>query len=776
MATAEAEDVPLEECHAEDNVKEEWAEEELSEEDLNEEDQELPEDDQPGEEQPVEEQIGTEIKEELAENEEEMKEEVKEEEEEDNMESKEECKVQMKPIEDEPAYDDVEEEHEEIEYQEEAENQYDEVQGEEDDQYEEEYVEEDGDEIYEEEEDEEEQHVQIHDEEDVINFDDSQEDVINFEDDDEDEAKEAVEEQTGEEFSKLKVTEEVEAEVKEEEKEEVYPEEEQLTAEEKHIEFIALDALQRAIDEERYSLRKLRTVVSYQSEDIERVRRRITEYTKDAQDSKAIEYMEKLKVLKKEREKAVEERKVANDGLAVIKNQREDKILELKKKGIRIDTRRSAYMIENTALKDLMTETRLVLTKYNSFAVLKYSFEELDDVIHHVSNVCDDIDSFLIKEDLRPHYVSKLNTKERRVGVLFDKLIKWKSYKVENPDIRPTDYESFLYDPEDPFSADESEPEKRESAPRAIRSVRGDTPPRRAERKEGSVSSRSPIRAPVRTSPSPSRPAARPARSSPPPRTTLVRRSIRGSITESSSTRPVESRPMVRDRPLRAERGGDSPPRRAPVGVKRGPPPHRSPPGDNKRPASNHSRPPMRIETREPRRPSPPRRERPIVTSRPRERPLSGPRSDDRRERPALLTTPPVRTKPRENSYERRQRMRRSPSPGAASYRGRERENFQISVKNEGYKRDSFEERPVRREERGDVRPRGSATRRPEMSSRPERPVISSRKDTYREAREQRPVVRSTSPQPTRRSEIGGSRGHSTSYRGSSMSTYRPRR
>ena len=31
---------------------------------------------------------------------------------------------------------------------------------------------------------------------------------------------------------------------------------------------------------------------------------------------------------------------------------------------------------------------------------------------------------------------------------------------VENPDIRPTDYESFLYDPEDPFSADESEPEK----------------------------------------------------------------------------------------------------------------------------------------------------------------------------------------------------------------------------------------------------------------------------------------------------------------------------
>ena len=58
----------------------------------------------------------------------------------------------------------------------------------------------------------------------------------------------------------------------------------------------------------------------------------------------------------------------------------------------------------------------------------------------------------------------------------------------------------------------------------------------------------------------------------------------------------------------------------------------------------------------------------------------------------------------------------RSPSPGAASYRGRERENFQISVKNEGYKRDSFEERPVRREERGDVRPRGSATRRPEMS------------------------------------------------------------
>lgn len=129
--------------------------------------------------------------------------------------------------------------------------------------------------------------------------------------------------------------------------------------------------------------------------------------------------------------------------------------------------------------------------------------------------------------------------------------------------------------------------------------------------------------------------------------------------------------------------------------------------------------------------------------------------------------------------------MRRSPSPGAASYRGRERENFQISVKNDqGYKRDSFEDRPVRREERSDARPRGA--RRPEMtSSRPERPVISSRKDTYREAREQRPVgeareqrpgVRSSSPPPNRRSEIGGSsRGRST-YRGSSMSAYRPRR
>lgn len=120
---------------------------------------------------------------------------------------------------------------------------------------------------------------------------------------------------------------------------------------------------------------------------------------------------------------------MANDGLSLIKTEREDKIKELKKKGIKIDTRHSAYMLENTALKELMTETRLVLTKYNSFAVLKYSFEELDDVIHHVSNVCDDIDEFLVKEDLRPHYVSKLNTKERRVGVLYDKLIKWKSYK-----------------------------------------------------------------------------------------------------------------------------------------------------------------------------------------------------------------------------------------------------------------------------------------------------------------------------------------------------------
>ena len=106
---------------------------------------------------------------------------------------------------------------------------------------------------------------------------------------------------------------------------------------------------------------------------------------------------------------------------------RNDKVQELKAKGLKID-HRVTYLIEDKELKTLLKSIRTTL-KYNSFATLKYSIDELDDVIFNVANVSDEIDEFLTSHNIKPRDINKLNTKERRVSVLYDKLIKWREYK-----------------------------------------------------------------------------------------------------------------------------------------------------------------------------------------------------------------------------------------------------------------------------------------------------------------------------------------------------------
>lgn len=59
-----------------------------------------------------------------------------------------------------------------------------------------------------------------------------------------------------------------------------------------------MDGYQRQIDEEQYTLRKLRSIIGNLSDDIERLRKKIANYTKDAEDRKAMEAMEKLKGIK----------------------------------------------------------------------------------------------------------------------------------------------------------------------------------------------------------------------------------------------------------------------------------------------------------------------------------------------------------------------------------------------------------------------------------------------------------------------------------------------
>ena len=118
---------------------------------------------------------------------------------------------------------------------------------------------------------------------------------------------------------------------------------------------------------------------------------------------------------------------MSTDALAEVRAKRNDKVQELKAKGLKID-HRVTYLIEDKELKTLLKSIRTTL-KYNSFATLKYNIDELDDVIFNVANVSDEIDEFLTSHNIKPRDINKLNTKERRVSVLYDKLIKWREYK-----------------------------------------------------------------------------------------------------------------------------------------------------------------------------------------------------------------------------------------------------------------------------------------------------------------------------------------------------------
>lgn len=129
----------------------------------------------------------------------------------------------------------------------------------------------------------------------------------------------------------------------------------------------------------------------------------------------------------REREAAVEERRVSTDAQAEVRIKRNEKLKELRDKGLKIDPR-ATYLIEDKELKELLHNIKSTL-KYNSFATLKVSMEELEDIIFNVANVCDDIDDFLTTKEIKPRDINKLNTKERRVSVLYDKLVKWRQYK-----------------------------------------------------------------------------------------------------------------------------------------------------------------------------------------------------------------------------------------------------------------------------------------------------------------------------------------------------------
>jgi len=374
-----------------------------------------------------------------------------------------------------------------------------------------------------------------------------------------------------------------------------------------------------------------------------------------------------------------------------VRAKRNDKVQELKEKGLRID-HKVIYLIEDKALKTLLRSIRTTL-KYNSFATLKYSVEELDDVIFNVANVSDEIDEFLTSRDIKPRDINKLNTKERRVSVLYDKLIKWRQYKVEDPDIRATDYESFMYDPEDMFSDSEDDKsqskddKKRQDRPRReMRAVRGgDKSPDKSSKSESRA--RSPIRPPTPPPEKRKSPAAAAARPE--------RRAVRGGSPDEEE--PVEKRPLAEKRPLRAERGGESssvgraPPRDQPIRKRRAEPLDSS--NFKRRQMSETQRRPFKRSpamrdaqsTRDDRRPSPRDDRR---SSGPQKFDAGGSRHDERsgnRSRnTALLRTPAVKSS---------SDSRRSPSP---PFRGR-KENFQISVRNESFKpRSPVQERSYR--------------------------------------------------------------------------------
>lgn len=481
-----------------------------------------------------------------------------------------------------------------------------------------------------------------------------------------------------EEKEDVKEGDEGEEEQEEEKKEEEAEEKEvecTMTEEEKHAEYVILDGFQRQIDEEQYTLRKLRSIIGYQTDDIERLRRKIAGYTKEAEDRKAMLGMEKLKVLKAEREAAVEERRVSTDAQAEVRTKRNEKLQELKEKGLKIDAR-ATYLIEDKELKELLQNIKSTL-KYNSFATLKVSMEELEDIIFNVANMCDEIDDFLTtKKEVKPRDINKLNTKERRVSVLYDKLVKWRQYKVENPDIRPTDYESYKYDPEDMFSDNEEEKRKRKESPprREIRAVRGGSSDKSPVKERVSSKIRTPIRAP---SPKKSSPAPRPER-----------RAVRGGSDDEEGD----------VRPLRAERGAgasSSGSRRVPpVGDvrKRRAGPIEGGPNFKKRnmsPDQSHRR--SRFSPVRSNRASSPRMER-RQSPREERRSSGPPRSERGRQESGRARNTPLLRTPNSN-YDNR----RSPSP---NFKGSgRRENFQISVKNESYRsRSPIQERGYRHE------------------------------------------------------------------------------
>lgn len=504
---------------------------------------------------------------------------------------------------------------------------------------------------------------------------------------DEDDAKQDLKEDEDEEKEGDGEDKEVKEEEEKEEKEGDDKEEEKeiectMTDEEKLAEYLILDGFQRQIDEEQYTLRKLRSIIGHQTDDIERLRRKIAGYTEEAEDRKALQGMEKLKVLKAEREAAVEERRVSTDAQAEVRIKRNEKLKELRDKGLKIDPR-ATYLIEDKELKELLHNIKSTL-KYNSFATLKVSMEELEDIIFNVANVCDDIDDFLTTKEIKPRDINKLNTKERRVSVLYDKLVKWRQYKVENPDIRPTEYESFMYDPEDMFSDNEEEKRKRKEPPprREIRAVRGGSSDKSPVKERISSKVRTPVRAPSPGSARKSSPAAAAATGRP------ERRAVRGGSDDEEGGDV---------KPVRAERGRGAPSssrgrRVPPVGDvrKRRAGPIEGGPNFKKRNMSPVQPRRSRFSPTRSNRPPSPRMER---RQSPREdRRSSGPpRSDRGRQDSGRARSTPLLRTPNSN-YDNR----RSPSP---PFKGGRRENFQISVRNESYRsRSPIQERGYRHE------------------------------------------------------------------------------
>eukprot|EP00116_Pleurobrachia_bachei_P005703 sb/3465965/ len=266
---------------------------------------------------------------------------------------------------------------------------------------------------------EEEDGVQIHNEE--MDFshepeDEEEEDREDREDREDDNEKEKEDDQEGA--------------PKDEEKEEKEKEIEcTLTEEEKLEEMKYLDQLQEQIDLEHYDLRKLRSTTNNFASQIERLRKKVTVYTNDKEDDKAMATLQKIAELSKDRENASNARRETSDKLAELKKKRSDHVKELKEeKGFKVDNKRT-FLIEDTRQRELQKTARSVL-KHGSMATLKLSLDELDAVIVSLLEVSNDIDRYLCGGDaVRRRYVNRMTRYERRLDVLYDKLLQWRVYK-----------------------------------------------------------------------------------------------------------------------------------------------------------------------------------------------------------------------------------------------------------------------------------------------------------------------------------------------------------